>query len=100
MHFLYIFLGGGLGAVSRFALSSGVQRLAENTRLQKFPIGILACNILGSFLIGLIIGFLAARNQDHGHAFTHLPLQGFLAPSPPSPPSLWIAINSFQKTPH
>lgn len=78
MHFLYIFLGGGLGAVSRFALSSGVQRLAENTRLQKFPIGILACNILGSFLIGLIIGFLAARNQESWARLHPFAVAGFL----------------------
>jgi len=78
MNLLYIFIGGGLGAVSRFALSSSIQRLAENTRLQKFPIGILACNLLGSFLIGLIIGFIAAKNQDTWSKLHPFAVAGFL----------------------
>lgn len=78
MHFLYIFLGGGLGAISRFALSSGVQQLAENTRLQRFPIGILLCNILGSFLIGIIIGLMAARHQESWARLHPFAIAGFL----------------------
>ena len=78
MNLLYIFLGGGLGAVSRFALSSGVQQLAENTRLQRFPIGILLCNLLGSFLIGLIIGFMAARHQESWARLHPFAVAGFL----------------------
>ncbi len=78
MTLLYIFLGGGLGAISRFALSSGVQHLAENTRLQRFPIGILTCNILGSFLIGLIIGLMAARHQESWARLHPFTIAGFL----------------------
>ena len=78
MNLLYIFLGGGLGAVSRFALSSGVQQLAENTRLQRFPIGILLCNLLGCFLIGLIIGFMAARHQESWARLHPFAVAGFL----------------------
>jgi len=78
MHWLYIFLGGGLGAASRFALASGVQHLADNTRLQKFPIGILVCNILGSFIIGLIIGFMAARHTESWARLHPFAIAGFL----------------------
>ena len=80
MHWLYIFLGGGLGAVSRFGLSSGIQTLAEHTRLHRFPLGILACNLLGSFLIGCLFGYIGARGNDHpGSGWLHpLAVTGFL----------------------
>lgn len=41
--------GGALGTVLRYQLSTWVQ----NTVLSVFPYGILAVNVLGSFLIGL-----------------------------------------------
>jgi len=78
MNLLYIFLGGGLGAISRFALASGIQQIAENTRLQRFPIGILACNILGSFLIGLLIGFIAIKHQENWDRLHPFAIIGFL----------------------
>ena len=78
MQWLYIFLGGGLGAVSRFALSSSVQTLAEHTRLQRFPIGILVCNILGSFIIGCLFGYIASRTQNHPAWLHPFAVTGFL----------------------
>ena len=62
MHILLIFLGGGLGAISRWGLSSGVQTLAEKTSLHRFPLGILACNLLGCFLIGCIFGCFTQKH--------------------------------------
>lgn len=58
---LWVFLGGGLGALSRWLLSGWVQTLAEKTALHRFPWGIGACNLLGCFLIGGVFGALAAR---------------------------------------
>ena len=78
MHWLYIFLGGGLGAVSRFGLSSGIQTLAEHTRLHRFPIGILACNLLGSFLIGCLFGYIASRGNEHPAWLHPFAVTGFL----------------------
>ena len=78
MQWLYIFLGGGLGAVSRFALSSSVQTLAEHTRLHRFPIGILVCNILGSFIIGCLFGYIASRTQNHPAWLHPFAVTGFL----------------------
>jgi len=48
---LLIALGGTLGALARFLLSSTLQRLSGLS----FPVGTLAVNLLGSFLIGLLI---------------------------------------------
>lgn len=58
----YIFLGGGLGALTRWLLSTLVQNFAENTPLHRFPLGILACNLLGCFLLGLLFGHFAGRH--------------------------------------
>ena len=78
MQWIYIFLGGGLGAVSRFGLSSGIQTLAEHTRLHRFPVGILVCNLLGSFLIGCIFGYIASRGNEHPAWLHPLAITGFL----------------------
>lgn len=46
---LWIFLGGGLGSLARYALSGWV----ANTMGQTFPWGTLIVNVSGSFAIGL-----------------------------------------------
>jgi len=48
-----VFTGGGLGAVSRWILSDYVQKVSRTTL---FPWGTLAVNIIGSFLLGFIMG--------------------------------------------
>lgn len=63
MHLFYIFLGGGLGAVSRYGLAAVIQQLTHNTRIERFPIGIYACNMLGCLLIGIAVGFLSSRSS-------------------------------------
>jgi len=42
-------LGGFVGAVGRYWLSGLVQRLSD-----RFPVGTLSVNLLGSFLLGLL----------------------------------------------
>ena len=73
---LLIFLGGGLGAVSRWLLSSGVQTLAEKTALKHFPWGILSCNLFGCFLVGTLFGAVAQR--EHPAWLFPLAVTGFL----------------------
>ncbi len=46
--YLYVALGGSLGAVLRYALSGWVQQLLSGL----FPWGTLFVNVVGSFLIG------------------------------------------------
>ena len=50
LNILYIGLGGFIGAVSRYLLSRYINNL-----LPAFPLGTLAVNILGSFVLGFII---------------------------------------------
>jgi len=78
VNFVYIFIGGGLGAVSRFALSSAVQSLAEQTKLHRIPVGILACNLLGSLLIGALFGYIASRSEGHPAWLHPFAITGFL----------------------
>ena len=54
MQYLYVFLGGGLGAVCRYLATTAI-----GVRFgMMFPFGTLFVNTLGSFLIALIMGFL------------------------------------------
>ena len=50
--FVLVFIGGGLGAVSRWILSSIVQR---HTGIL-FPWGTLVVNVIGSLLLGFVMG--------------------------------------------
>lgn len=61
---LFVFLGGGLGAASRFSLNLGISQLAKETSLHRFPIGIFTCNILGCFLIGCAFGLLTGKQDS------------------------------------
>jgi len=56
MNYLLIFIGGGLGALSRFTLT----KLITDWFNIRFPIGILTCNLLGCLLIGYLVGYTAA----------------------------------------
>lgn len=49
-NFVYVALGGALGAVCRYLVS----RLTDAS----FPLGTLTVNLLGSFLIGIFVGFV------------------------------------------
>lgn len=57
MKFLLVFIGGGLGSVSRYVLSRYFNNL-ETT----IPYGTLLVNVLGSFLIGITIGISLKNN--------------------------------------
>ncbi len=50
-----VFLGGGLGAVARHFVNTGVMQIWH----RDFPLGILVINILGSFLMGVLISTFA-----------------------------------------
>jgi CrcB protein len=49
---LWVFLGGGVGSVARFWISTLVERYAGAA----FPWAILVVNVTGSFLIGVLMG--------------------------------------------
>ena len=56
MNILIVFLGGGLGSACRYLFGVGVVRL---TNPAQGPLGTFLINVIGSFLMGLLIGALA-----------------------------------------
>lgn len=69
---LYVAVGGAFGAVSRYALASGVARILG----AGFPIGILIVNVVGSFLMGVALIWVMQRSGDS--RFAPLVMTGFL----------------------
>jgi CrcB protein len=61
-HYILIFLGCGMGGLSRYWLSTTVHLLLG----QRFPYGTLIVNVTGSFLMGLL--FVLALNRFHTFA--------------------------------
>ena len=60
---LLIFLGGGLGSVLRYGTVIGMARLLPKA---VFPWGVLAANILGSFILGFLFALPAMKDKGSG----------------------------------
>ena len=61
MHWLLVFIGGGLGAMARHAMNrAGLALLGPG-----FPWWTPAVNVLGSFLIGLLAGLFGTWEPGH-----------------------------------
>lgn len=54
---LFVFLGGGIGSVLRFLVAK-----IGNSSFTGIPYGTFAANVVGSLLIGFLLGW-AAKNQ-------------------------------------
>ena len=70
MKYILVFLGGGLGSALRYLISR------YNNVGQPLPFGTFSVNIIGSFLIGIIIG-LSLKNQSFTQNHTLLLATGF-----------------------
>jgi len=68
---LLVFVGGGFGSVLRYLIGNYL-----NTSYSGIPYGTLAANVLGSCLIGIILG-LAAKNDTLSQSHTLLLATGF-----------------------
>lgn len=69
-------IGGGLGAMSRFALTQATASISK-----QIPIGILLCNIIGLLIIGMMAAFLIQTklfNEDISTYVRSLFVTGFL----------------------
>lgn len=58
---LIVGLGGGIGSILRFLTSLLTEKYYSNS----FPISTFAVNILGCFLIGLLVGLLGQNLQTN-----------------------------------
>ena len=68
---LLVFIGGGLGSTLRYIIGKYL-----NSHESGIPWGTFTANILGSFLIGIILG-LAAKNDTLSQSQTLLLATGF-----------------------
>ena len=66
MRILAIAIFGALGAISRYALSVFVARMlpAASPERAAFPLSTLIINLIGSFLLGVIVTLIAQRVLD------------------------------------
>lgn len=72
--YLVVASGGAAGAVARLAAASATRRLLGN----EFPWGTLVVNLSGSFMLGLLIGLLMARNFGNAELLRYGLGVGFL----------------------
>ncbi len=68
---ILVFVGGGFGSVLRFIIGKWL-----NNAESGIPYGTFAANIIGSLLIGIILG-LAAKNETLSQSQTLLLATGF-----------------------
>lgn len=58
---LQVALGGAIGAAARYGVGIWVYRLTG----PGFPLGVLVVNVVGSFLMGLLVVYLAQKSLSH-----------------------------------
>ena len=73
MDILFVILGGSLGAVSRFTIGTQIDKLFSTT----FPVGIFFVNLLGCFIIGLVMSAFQNKIIDNDNLKIFL-IVGFL----------------------
>ena len=62
--FFYVFIGGGLGSIFRFAIS----KLISVTK-GGFPWPTIFTNLIGCFLIGLLLGWVIKNNGERSELY-------------------------------
>ena len=63
MKYLLILAGGGAGSLLRYVAGSAIMARFGS----KFPMGTLAINVTGSFLIGVLMTLFTERFQPHAN---------------------------------
>lgn len=62
MNIFLVFVGAGIGGVLRYGVNVGSARYMPGAL---FPWGTLAVNVVGSLVMGLMVGWLAFRAEAH-----------------------------------
>lgn len=70
---LYIAAGGALGAICRWSMNTGISSLMKGP----YPLGTLSVNVLGSFLMGLLVAYFL-KNASLSNEFKMFLTVGFL----------------------
>lgn len=72
-NYLIVFFGAGLGGAARHAVNS----VAGHLSVSGFPMGTLTVNVLGSAVMGVLIGWFAFKS-DPGYGWRLFLTTGFL----------------------
>lgn len=70
---LYIFIGGGLGSLSRF----GIGQLSLRLYSGKFPLGTLLANLLACLILGWGMYYMKSKGALENDWFKYFALIGF-----------------------
>ncbi|TXR53463.1 fluoride efflux transporter CrcB [Reinekea thalattae] len=73
-HWAVIGLGGGLGAMARFATVNFINRLHGS----QFPLGTLSVNVVGSFIMGVAFVFFTIKFQQLPSGYKSFVMVGLL----------------------
>ncbi|MCZ4272877.1 fluoride efflux transporter CrcB [Maritalea porphyrae] len=73
MSYLLVGLGGALGAMGRHSVGQLVMRFG----LIGFPYATMIVNVIGSFIIGVVIGYLAKTTPEWGQSVRLFLATGF-----------------------
>ena len=60
MNILLVALGGAMGAITRYLITS----FSDNLLYYQLPLGTLIVNILGCFAAGCVVGFFGTKVTD------------------------------------
>mgnify|MGYP000677799525 CR=1 FL=1 len=64
MNLLFIGIGGGLGAISRYGLTSFIDKISPTS----FPLATLLVNVIGCLLVGFALGS-SIQSKDSTYYF-------------------------------
>jgi fluoride exporter len=65
MNILYVFLGGGIGAIMRFGLTHLIHKFPKSV----FPIATLASNLIASLLVGVFLVLMMKLKPANSESF-------------------------------
>ena len=60
MAYLYVFLGGGLGAMARYSISTWIEVPAKG-----FPTATLLANVISCIILGVLLGILVQKGLSN-----------------------------------
>jgi CrcB protein len=60
--YVLIFIGGGAGSLLRFFITKYLNPLVTS-----FPLGTFASNVISSFLLGLTLGYITAKDPENNY---------------------------------